>query len=312
MTPPEPTDPTRVADLPERIRTKILEGDADQLLQLFPPLDERDLEELRESIATRGIRVPVEIDEEGRLLDGHHRIQVARELELRPSEIPVTVRKNLEGEQDVLEYVLEINLGRRHLTRQDRAQVAAELRERGWSLRRIADRVGVHHETIRRDLEKAGVADATGEDDDGCPQQIEGRDGKTYPASRSSSCSTGNRVSPKRNSGEPKSRSNRSGSGDKNEKHDNPRPAYSSSPSDRTRGSDEPPDPAGRASGTSAMAKDKHGRIEFLNEADRLLGRARNRTPEHEAEIRRELEAIRNRCHDLVAEITGTTSTWVL
>lgn len=49
------------------------------------------------------------------------------------------------------------------------------MRQRGWSLRRIADELGVGHATVARDL--AGVSSGT-------PAAIDGADGKTYRALR--------------------------------------------------------------------------------------------------------------------------------
>lgn len=77
-----PADVSTLADLSEVVRDRLLEDDLEPALQLFPPLSDRDSEELRESVRVRGIRVPLELDAEGRVLDGHHRLKVARELEL--------------------------------------------------------------------------------------------------------------------------------------------------------------------------------------------------------------------------------------
>jgi len=52
----------------------------------------------------------------------------------------------------------------------------ARLRQRGLSLRRIAELLGVHHDTIREDL--SGVGNPTPEN----PPEATGADGKTYPA----------------------------------------------------------------------------------------------------------------------------------
>lgn len=178
------------ADLPERFLERLLKGEAEPAFQLLPPLNDRDRDALQESVAERGIRVALELDADGRLLDGHHRLEVARELELEPEKIPVSLRDDLQGEEDALEYVLEVNLGRRHLTQEDRQQVARALRARGWSLRRIADHVGVSHTTIRRDLDDPDGTNVPPDDGSDGPKIIEGRDGKRYPASPSSgSCS---------------------------------------------------------------------------------------------------------------------------
>ena len=41
--------------------------------QLAPPLSEEDRRRLRDSIAEHGVLIPVSLDQDGRLLDGHHR-----------------------------------------------------------------------------------------------------------------------------------------------------------------------------------------------------------------------------------------------
>ena len=80
-----------------------------------------------------------------------------------------------ENDDDRVAFVLAANLFRRHLTREQRAEVVTRLRAKGWSLRRIGEAVGVEEITVRRDLEGAtNVA----------PERIEGADRKTYPARR--------------------------------------------------------------------------------------------------------------------------------
>lgn len=48
--------------------------------QLLPPLGEQEFAELKTSIAEHGVRVPVLINTDGVIVDGHHRIQIADEL----------------------------------------------------------------------------------------------------------------------------------------------------------------------------------------------------------------------------------------
>ena len=57
------------------------------------------------------------------------------------------------SDDDRAAFVLAANLFRRHLTREQRAQVVTRLRAKGWSLRRIGEAVGVEEITVRRDLE---------------------------------------------------------------------------------------------------------------------------------------------------------------
>ena len=48
--------------------------------QVLPPLSAEDYAALKSSIAARGVLVPVDYDEEGNILDGHHRGQICSEL----------------------------------------------------------------------------------------------------------------------------------------------------------------------------------------------------------------------------------------
>jgi site-specific DNA-methyltransferase (adenine-specific) len=80
------------------------------------------------------------------------------------------------SDEERISFSVAANLFRRHLTRAQRAEVVGKLRGIGWSLRRVSDVLGVHHETVRRDLEI--VADAT------IPERVERQGGGTYPARR--------------------------------------------------------------------------------------------------------------------------------
>lgn len=80
--------------------------------QLFDPLPPEAYEALKADIALRGVMVPVEYDEAGTVLDGHHRLRACRELEL--PDPPSIVRVGL-SEEAKREHVLKSNLLRRHL-----------------------------------------------------------------------------------------------------------------------------------------------------------------------------------------------------
>ncbi len=141
--------------------------------QVMPSLSPEEFASLKRDVAERGVLVPVELDELGNVLDGHHRIRAWDELRREGTKVapyPRVVR-SLPSEDAKVAHALRLNLHRRHLDRPARAAVAAELRRRGWSLRRIGAEVGADASTIGRDL--AGVADAT-------PDVVEGADGKHY------------------------------------------------------------------------------------------------------------------------------------
>lgn len=115
--------------------------------QLLPDLTREEYEALKADIAEHGVLVPVELDEHGSILDGHHRMQACRELGL--PEPPTVVRAGL-TDAEKYEHALRLNLQRRHLTQtQKRALIRAELdRDPDRSDRTIGKLVGADHKTV--------------------------------------------------------------------------------------------------------------------------------------------------------------------
>lgn len=72
------------------------------------------------------------------------------------------------------------------LSKQERQETAAALRSEGYSLRAIAEAVGVDPMTVRKDL--ARVEGST-------PERVYGRDGKRYTVRRSSAAEAAERGS---------------------------------------------------------------------------------------------------------------------
>jgi len=92
--------------------------------QLLPDLTEDEYEALKADIAARGVMVPVEYDEAGNILDGHHRVRACAELGL--SSWPRIVRVGM-TKQEKMAHVVALNLDRRHLDESQRAMVAARM-----------------------------------------------------------------------------------------------------------------------------------------------------------------------------------------
>jgi DNA modification methylase len=137
--------------------------------QVMPPLTPEQYAALKADITARGVVVPVEVDEAGNILDGHNRAQIATEL---GRAYPTVVRRGM-TETQKRQYARTLNLARRHLTAEQRRQVAVGLQAEGWSQRRIAAALGVDPMTVNRDL--TGVESAT-------PAVVTGSDGKSYLA----------------------------------------------------------------------------------------------------------------------------------
>lgn len=151
--------------------------------QLLPSLTDEEFASLKADIAARGVMVPVEVDEQGNVLDGHHRLRACAELGIK--QWPTIIRPGL-TEDEKREHVLALNLDRRHLNKEQRDELVARLRADGWSLRRIAEKLNVGLGTAERAA--AGVPSGTpGEAPEPTPEapsKVTGSDGKSYPARR--------------------------------------------------------------------------------------------------------------------------------
>lgn len=138
--------------------------------QVMPELTDTEFEALKDSIRSNGCLVAIEYDEQGNVLDGHHRLRALRELGITSH--PRVIRAGL-TESEKTAHALALNVHRRHLNPAQRAEAISRLRQAGWSIRRIAAETGIHRSTVARDLSKTPEPG---------PDVIVGEDGKTYPA----------------------------------------------------------------------------------------------------------------------------------
>ena len=144
--------------------------------QLMPDMSPAEFEALKADIAQRGVVVPIDVDEQGQILDGHHRHRAWVELH-KNEPPPIIVREGL-SEQEKRAFARKNNILRRHLTREQvRRLIAEQLKDSPeWADNRIAEELGVDGKTVgsvRDDLE------ATSE----IPKldRLVGKDGKTRP-----------------------------------------------------------------------------------------------------------------------------------
>ena len=150
--------------------------DATEPWQLFPNLADDEYESLKADIAERGVLVPVEYDEHGQILDGHHRVRACQELGLK--QWPRMVRSGM-SDVEKRRHVRSLNLNRRHLTQaQKREQLAGALKDAPErSDRQHARDLGVDNKTV-------AAVRAQLESTEEIPQleRREGADGKVRPA----------------------------------------------------------------------------------------------------------------------------------
>lgn len=140
--------------------------------QLFDALPAHIEDALRASIERFGVLVPVSVDQDGNILDGHHRKRIAEELKV-PYDRLVRVCADDDERREIAH---TLNADRRQLTEEQRKPMVVELREGGHSLRAIAGALGTSLGTVQRDL--ATVSPDT------VPDRVTGLDGKSRPSRR--------------------------------------------------------------------------------------------------------------------------------
>ena len=93
--------------------------------QTMPPLSPEEYRQLEASCIEHGIQVPILVDENGSVIDGHHRQKIAQEHGLY---LPTETRDTLtDAEKTALS--ISLNIDRRQLTREQRREIiAASLR----------------------------------------------------------------------------------------------------------------------------------------------------------------------------------------
>jgi len=143
--------------------------------QVMPDLGDAEYQALKSDIAENGVLVPVELDDNGEILDGHHRLRAWNELRSEGVEVadyPRIVRPNLTEEQK-RNHARSLNVLRRHLSKEQRDEVIRHMRVDGMTIPKIAHSVGVGVGTVHRALD--GSTFPIG--------KVEGADGKYRPAS---------------------------------------------------------------------------------------------------------------------------------
>ena len=123
--------------------------------QVMPPLSSEEYQELHESIKAEGVLEPIHVDEEGVVIDGHHRSKIANELGIP---CPVIAHDDL-SESQKRSLAFTLNLKRRHLNREQRRALGLEsLRlDPIASNREHSKRTGLSDKTIRDIREKENI-----------------------------------------------------------------------------------------------------------------------------------------------------------
>lgn len=118
---------------------------------LLPPLSTDEFEALQADIKANGVLVPIVVDENGVILDGHHRYKI-------DNDAPRRVVKGL-SESEKQAFTIRANLVRRNLSPEQKRdiqkrqkEIAKRLREedaKRWTQKRVAEVLGVAESTVR-------------------------------------------------------------------------------------------------------------------------------------------------------------------
>ena len=141
---------------------QIFTGDKNMsMYQVMPELSADEYSELKADIKERGVMVPIEFDEFGNTLDGHHRLKICEELGI--TDYPKVIRAGM-TEEEKRTHARKLNMARRQLSQEQRRDLIREqLKETPEkSDRQIAKELGVSHVTVaarRSELESGGKID---------------------------------------------------------------------------------------------------------------------------------------------------------
>lgn len=143
--------------------------------QVMPPLTAEEYNELKNDIAERGVMVPIEYDEHGNVLDGHHRLQICAELGIK--DFPKVIRAGM-TEAEKRTHARKLNMARRQLSREQRRDLILDeaLEHPEKSDRQIAKELSVSPTTVGTVRAQAAL--------DGQVSKLDtstGADGKQYP-----------------------------------------------------------------------------------------------------------------------------------
>lgn len=89
---------------------------------IFPMLEGEEYDAFRQDIKEHGLKEPI-VTFKGKIIDGRNRFKACRDLGIKP------LYHEWDGEGSLVEYVISLNLHRRHLSTNQRAMLGARIKE---------------------------------------------------------------------------------------------------------------------------------------------------------------------------------------
>jgi len=149
--------------------------DLKEKYQMLPSMPPEQFGAPKADIEERGVLTPIDVDEHGHILDGHHRYRACVELGI--TEFPTIVRPGMSEEERRM-FARKSNMLRRHLSREQTQRLLSDqLKDTpNWSNNRIASSLGVDDKTVRALREKLEATSEIPKFD-----RLIGADGKERP-----------------------------------------------------------------------------------------------------------------------------------
>lgn len=122
-------DPQRVADLSVREALGLLAEpkpvpEVRGRYQTMPPMTPEEFQVLKDSIAAHGVLVPVVVDENGAIIDGHERVRACAELGV--TDYPRLIKAGM-TEEEKLSYSYSVNMYRAHYSPDQVAAITVDV-----------------------------------------------------------------------------------------------------------------------------------------------------------------------------------------
>jgi len=89
-----------------------------EYLNLLPPLSDGEFDSLKQSIREEGLHVPVILNKQGIVLDGHHRFRASKDLAI----LLKYQTKEFNDSLDEKQFLIDVNLRRRQLNEFQRVE----------------------------------------------------------------------------------------------------------------------------------------------------------------------------------------------
>jgi DNA-binding NarL/FixJ family response regulator/DNA modification methylase len=150
---------------------------------IFPPMSEAEFALMKADIGATGsftYAVVYTTREDGTIaiIDGQHRLRACRELGMVWAEVRKDEILGLSPEQE-RQRAINLNLLRRHMDKEARQRLVADLAGKGLSNTAIAKSLGISDFTVRQDKNRSGPISIGAE-----RSRITGEDGKSHPSSK--------------------------------------------------------------------------------------------------------------------------------